>query len=209
MTIAFLDKFIQPRLPYLILFSRKIMNIKFTSKFTSSPVKINQQSGVALLISIVVMLALTVLALAATNSNQTQAFLVRNAQFRLETFNASFTELDAHVDFINGRPLSAGVPEYVVDLIDGPLGADINSDGSGFYTEALQFEARTDPGYMDQSVGQTYRGPCAVIGGDLGAGVERIRCDEIVITAESVLVNQESILSEQHQVYQYLTLNTE
>ena len=131
------------------------MNIKFTSKFTSSQVNFNQQSGVALLISIVVMLALTVLALAATNSNQTQAFLVRNAQFRLETFNASFTELDAHVDFINGRPLSAGVPEYVVDLIDGPLGADINSDGSGFYTEALQFEARADPGYMDQSVGQT------------------------------------------------------
>lgn len=166
------------------------------------------QSGVALLISIVVMLALTVLALAATNSNQTQAFMVRNAQFRLETFNASFTEIDGQIDFINERPIADGIPEVIAALIDSPPGTDVNTDGTGAITAIdLEFQARAELGYMDQQLSKAYRAPCAVTGSDLGEGVARIRCDEIIMTSSATLINSGDVRSDQNQSYEYRSLN--
>ena len=167
----------------------------------NSAKSLSKQSGAALLISIVVMLALTVLALAATNSNQTQAFMVRNAQFRLETFNASFTEIDAQIDVINNRATADGVPEAELALISSTVGTEI-TDASA----SLDFQARAEAGYMDQTLSKLYRGPCAVGGSDLGAGVARIRCDEILIQASSTLVNSGQVQSDQNQAYEYRSL---
>lgn len=161
-----------------------------------------RQNGSALLISVVVLLAMTVLALAATNSNQSQAFMVRNAQFRMEAFNASFAEIDAQINSINERSLADGVPDYVVALIDSSVGSSIDHESTPI---ALPQFALADDTYMVQEVSQTYRGVCPTFGEQVGAGAEKIRCSELLINSDSDLVNT-TIESNQNQVFEYRTL---
>lgn len=171
----------------------------------TTPKKINiyqRQKGSSLLISVVVLLALTVLALAATNSNQGQFLMVRNAQFRIEAFNASASEIDAQIDAINARSLSDGVPDYINALIDSNVGAEI-TNGTG--TLALPQFASAKVSYMTQTVGQTYRGVCPTFGEQVGAGAEKIRCSELLIASGSGLVNT-TVRSDQNQVFEYRTL---
>ncbi len=167
---------------------------------------IAQQSGIALIISIVVMLAMTVLAVAATNSNNTQAFMVRNAQFRMEMFNASYTEIDAQIDTINERLVEDGVPDFLLGLINGGIGTNVNDAGSGSVPLNLAFEAPADAGYVNQEVEMVYRKNCVVQGISLGAGSQPIVCHEIQINSRAELVNQENVASPQRQVFEYLTL---
>jgi hypothetical protein len=178
-----------------------MMHSKTKSLRGRTSMNMQKQSGAALLISIVVMLALTVLALAATNSNQTQAFMVRNAQFRLETFNASATEIDAQVDAINIRSIADGIPQPIRFLIDSVPGTQLNVNNEG-----LRFEARATDTYMDQTLNNVYRGPCITTNTDLGAGVARLRCDEVLIRTSSELINSGQVRSDQNQVYQYISL---
>ena len=93
----------------------------------------NHQSGAALVVTLVVILALTVVAIGVTSSNQTQSIMVRNNQFRLEAFNASYSEIQAQLDWINNRELSEGAPDFIIDLIDGVAGGriDNNANSSG------------------------------------------------------------------------------
>lgn len=58
-----------------------------------------QQQGVALIITLVVLLAMTIIGLTATDSSNLQSLLARNSQFRIEAFNASNTELNAQLDY--------------------------------------------------------------------------------------------------------------
>lgn len=165
----------------------------------------SNQEGAALLITIVVLLALTLLALASTNSNQNQAFMVRNTQFRFETFNASHSEIDGQIDYINGRKLSDGVPGYLLYLIDNLPGTSITSATSGGGTTVLPRYAAASTTYMTQSAEKEFRGPCTIFGEQLGAGSEKIRCNELEMTSNSQLTNSR-IASEQHQIYEYKTL---
>lgn len=162
---------------------------------------IRNQDGAALLITIVVMLALTLLALASTNSNQNQAFMVRNAQFRFETFNASYSEIDAQIDTVNRRSLALGVPDYILYMIDNAIGTKT----SAATTPALPHLAAAGTAYMEQSVEQEYKGACFVFDEQAGIGVEKIQCNELEIMSKSKMTDTQ-IESEQYQVYEYKTL---
>lgn len=175
------------------------MNIKKT--YLRQPVFAKQQQGMSLVITIVVLLAVTSLALAATNINQSQGLMVRNAQLRLEVFNASFSEIDAQIDAINSRNLTQGPPNYVLAMIDGAVGTTVNKTT----TVALPSYAAGDSSKITQVVSQEYVGTCKVLGQQLGEGFEKIQCSNLLIDSESTLIGT-AVDSPQNQIYQYQTL---
>jgi len=105
---------------------------------------LSRQRGISLLLTVVVLLGLTIIAITITNSNQTQSTLVRNNQFRLEAFNASYTEIDAQIDAINQRTLSSGPPTYVNVLISGSLNDRVEAGDSELELLAKAAEVSTD-----------------------------------------------------------------
>lgn len=174
-----------------------------TLKLKSPPNKINYQEGIALLISVVVLLVLTIVALAATDSNQLQSLMVRNAQFRMEAFNASYTEIDAQIDSINS---SNDQPAYLQAVIDGRISRVVaSSDGSSPIT--LPRLAPAEASYMTQTVEQRYLVQCDVFGDQLGAGQGNIQCAGITINSDSQFTDRTSIESNQRQVFNYKYLS--
>lgn len=175
--------------------------MKNINKNSRPPVFNGRQQGASLIVTVVVLLALTSLALAATNSNQSQGLMVRNAQLRLEVFNASLAEIDAQIDAINSLNLNAGPPDYVIALIDNPVGTIVNDSTMVELPSFAKIDAQT----IDQSVSQQYVGKCRVPGQQEGAGFEKIQCSQLLIDSRSELVGT-SIDSPQNQIYQYQTL---
>ena len=177
------------------------------ANFNSSPVSVIHQSGAALIITLVVMLVLTIIAVASTNSNQTQAMMVRNNQFRLETFNTSYAEIDAQVDFVNKRKISDGIPDHVITLIDGVTNQKVwhGAAGDGQSERELALLVPTNASELEREITQWYSGVCLVFGEQLGAGIEKIACDEIKIDSDTALMNTR-VSSNQFQVYRYKSL---
>jgi hypothetical protein len=177
---------------------------KITFSRSQSPLP-QRQSGAALLITIFVLMALTVVAISVTSSNQSQAIMVRNNQFRLESFNSSYAEIDAQVDFINKRKISDGVPTYILRLIDGVIDDDVNNQEEITSLDYMPKRSAVDTNYIESKVSQLYRGNCFVFGQQLGAGEEKVVCNELKIKSEAMIKNT-SVLSNQNQVYEYKTL---
>jgi len=171
-----------------------------------TPQKISVQRGVALLITVVVLLVLTIAALAATNSNQTQSLMVRNNQFRLETFNTSYSEIDGQIDDINSGKISDGVPNYILAIFDDLPGASISSDVPTntillpIFTPAAKPSANED--YINQSSTLVYRGTCPTFGQPQGEGEETIKCSRLEIQSRAALADTD-IDSDQSQIYEY------
>lgn len=163
------------------------------------------QSGATLVITLIVLLVLTVLAISSTNSNQSQALMVRNNQFRLEAFNTSYAEIDGQIDFVNNRQISDGVPDYLITLIDGDVGGEVSDTEAGV-RNLLMRGLGNDVDYMDRSVAQRYLGECVVFGQQAGVGKENVKCNQLEIESDSDVINT-NVGSNQFQLYEYTTLN--
>lgn len=188
------------------------------SKSSFPSVKIVAQRGAALLISVVVLLALTIIALASTNSNQLQTLMVRNAQFRMETFNASYSEIDAQIDIINDRsfaliesengPLGdtgenlGGVdtPEYFLSLLNQNT---VSSDGSTLFE--LPIFTAEDGSDIEQVVTQEFVTKTALLGYDLTEGSRPFN-NSLRISSDSHISDLKGTKSNQDQIYNYVTL---
>ena len=189
----------------------------------------NTQHGISLLFTVVLLLALTVVAITVTTSNQTQSILVRNNQFRLEAFNASYTEIDAQIDAINQRALSAGPPTYVDVLISGDFNQRIEagdnqlvllstaaSGGQGNEPDDLDDSDNDTSGSgndvevagVARAISQVYRGPCQVFGEEASVNAASVVCNEIRIDSDTQLTNT-SVGSMQRQVYEYRSLGSQ
>lgn len=156
------------------------------------------------MVTLVVLMALTVVAVAVTNSNQSQSIMVRNNQFRLETFNVSYSELDAQIDTINKRSLAQGIPAKLIKLVDGVKG-DRLWDTAPNEADRIPLLSVTDTNYMDRAVAQEKHGRCKDFGEQMGVGSEIVKCDEIKVESDADLKNT-SVSSEQRQVYEYRSL---
>ncbi len=110
------------------------MKTKQTRLNYKSPAVLNAQRGVALIMVLTVLFALTVLGLAATDSSNLQAVMVRNNQFRLEAFNASYSEIEDQLEFYATQP------------------------GKPVLFAAIDRGAQTASSYPDQSVGDSDKG---------------------------------------------------
>jgi hypothetical protein len=181
---------------------KKFTNLTFRR---STPPLPKKQNGAALIITIFVLMALTVVAISVTSSNQSQSIMVRNSQFRLESFNSSYAEIDAQVDFINKRKISDGVPTYILRLIDGVVGDHVTSELADTSPDYMPKRSVVDANYVDVNVAQWYRGTCLVFGQQLGSGEEKVACNELKIESDATLKNT-SVASNQHQVFEYKTL---
>lgn len=186
----------------------------------------NIQAGISLLFTVVLLLALTVIAITVTTSNQTQSILVRNNQFRLEAFNASYTEIDAQIDAINQRALSAGPPTYVDVLISGEFNQRIEAGDNELAllstaASAGQLSEPDDAGNdtsgpsnnvevagVARAISQVYRGPCQIFGEEASVNAASVVCNEIRIDSDTQLANT-SVGSMQRQVYEYRSLGGE
>ncbi len=177
---------------------------KVTSR-RSAPSLPKKQRGAALVVTIFVLMALTVVAVSVTSSNQSQSIMVRNSQFRLESFNSSYAEIDAQVDFINKRKISDGIPTFILRLIDGVEGGEVTSKETVSSPDYLPKRSIVNVNYIDANVTQQFRGTCLVFGQQLGAGEEKIACNELKIESDAALKNT-SVVSNQHQVFEYKTL---
>jgi hypothetical protein len=178
---------------------------KVTSRRVALPLP-KKQNGAALIITIFVLMALTVVAISVTSSNQSQSIMVRNSQFRLESFNSSYAEIDAQVDFINKRKVSDGVPTYILRLIDGVVGDKVYHSAGTSSPDYLPRHSIVNGNYISADViAQSYRGLRMPMGEQLGVGEEKFADSEIEIESEAKIVNTK-VSSNQHQVYVYRSL---
>ena len=160
---------------------------------------ISNQRGAALVITLVVLTVLTLVALASTDSNQIQAAMVRNNQFRLEAFNASYTEIDAQVDKINTNPsISAGIPKALAVLIDKEVDEIRHDD-----TDPLIFVESSHP-EMTQGIASRYARSCVRVGGQVDVVNKLISCHVLQLESEAQYQNTK-IRSDQFQNYEYDT----
>lgn len=169
----------------------KLNNLKITNQ--------NSQKGASLIVTIVVLLALTVAALAMTSSNQTQSIMARNSQFRLESFNVSYSEIDAQLSFVNKHSIEDGVPSEIQPLIyDKYMGHKVSSADS-----EVTLRSVTESDYMERGVAHEYDKKCDVLGAEMGMGRENKECMQMKVLSDTKLKNT-TIGSNQHQIYTYV-----
>ena len=178
------------------------------SKLGMAPISGVRQQGVALVITLVVMLVLTIVAIASTNSNQTQAIMVKNNQFRLEAFNTSYAEINAQVMALNERATSSGVPDYMATLLNGATqdtkvysGAENDGDAAS----ELDILVETDDSNIEREIIEWYKGTCFLYGDAIGAGSEVKGCFEIIVESKAAMVNTQ-VSSRQFQIVEYIAL---
>ncbi len=183
-----------------------------------------KQRGIALILVISVLFALTMLGLASTDSSNLQSLMVRNNQFRLEAFNISYNEIEEQMEFYESstgkKPLF-----YVIDT--GTLSADnlstttetTNPDGTTetagtaeqssadatgaetTVTGADEFYVRTDNGLFDKTITLSKTGGCAIFANTVG-GFKKCSLMQLDSNAEYQKTN---IGSDQAQQFSFLS----
>lgn len=164
-----------------------------------------EQRGISLLITLIVVLALSIVAVGVTGSNQAQSLMAKSSQFRMESFNASYTEIDAQIDAINKRKISDGLPNWMSATLNAGLGTRMTNTATDS-TERIDLLTAADDQFSNRKVAQEFRGQCVIFGQQIGAGNESYRCNELLVESDVTLKNT-SIESKQSQVYEYLTKN--
>lgn len=163
------------------------------------------QRGAALVITLIIVLALSVVAVGVTGSNQAQSLMAKSSQFRMESFNVSYTEIDAQIDAINKRKISDGLPDWMSATLNNGLGYRMSSAAEDT-SQRIDLKSSADDRFANREVAQEYRGNCIIFGQQIGAGKESYRCNELVVESNVSLKNT-SIESKQAQVYEYYTKN--
>jgi len=185
-----------------------------------------KQQGIALITVMVVLFVLTLLGLAATDSSNFQALMVRNNQFRLETFNVSRAEIQDQLVALNQAP-AVGAPPLAPGVILGNDGlpaeagviavADsesaralffaIDSGGQRLSTKDGSNGTTFDVLSLNQGINQdvAFRSvrECAVDGGSTGEAIASgIRCYVIQVDSDAQLTGT-NIQSLQSQTIEF------
>ena len=162
-----------------------------------------QHRGAALIVTMIVVLALSVVAVGVTTNNQMQSLMARSAQFRMESFNISYAEIDAQIDAINKRKISDGVPRWVEASISEGLGGRVSSAAAD-EGRVLDLLSTASTSFSDREIAQEYRANCVIYGQQIGVGKEVYQCFEMMLESKAALKNT-SVESQQSQVYEYYT----
>ncbi len=126
----------------------------YSKKITS----VHKQQGITMIVTLVVLLVLTIISVAAIDSNNLQSLMTRNNQFRLETFNASSTEIEAQIDYYSASddPLDSPPIDF---LLKSGIDTSLDSEATG----SLLVKKSTNPGFTKKLM-LTYSGRCATYG---------------------------------------------
>ena len=115
---------------------------------------INKQQGITMIVTLVVLLVLTIISVAAIDSNNLQSLMTRNNQFRLETFNASSSEIEAQIDYYesSNTPLESPPVDF---LVKSGINTSLDSEATG----SLLVKKSTNPAFK-KKLDLTYSGGC-------------------------------------------------
>ncbi|MFT5571903.1 MAG: hypothetical protein ACI9FR_000824 [Cryomorphaceae bacterium] len=148
------------------------------------------QQGITLIVVMVVLLALTVLGLASTDSGNLQQLMVRNNQFRLEAFNTSHAEIQAQVQFYD-------------EVSNAPIFVAIDSGSRlSSYDPGSTVNIQTSNDQFEKEVGLERASDCQSIGNTLG----KYKCNLMRIDSDSSYKDT-NIRSDQRQTFTYITLD--
>lgn len=166
----------------------KTQKLKMTRLRRYSLPRYTNQSGMTLIIVIVVLLALTLVGLAATDSGNLQRVMVRNNQFRLEAFNNSQSEIEAQIDFYNAQA--------------HPIFTAIDS-GSRISNSNKTLESKMRNLSFEMEVGLEDSGECVVFDNTIDRSF--YQCNLLVIDSDSSYLDT-SIGSDQRQTFSFYSL---
>ena len=76
-----------------------------------------KQSGVTLIVVMVILLIVTLLGLASTSDSRLQLTMARNSQFQTAAHTAALSEINAQIDDINGNAVGQ-TDQVIVDLLN-------------------------------------------------------------------------------------------
>lgn len=161
---------------------------------TNYPIQVqpNKQRGIALITVMVVLFVLTLLGLAATDSSNFQALMVRNNQFRLEAFNVSRSEIQDQIVAYNDDADKEAL-FYAIDV-----GSKVSTENAGspsFFTVLYPRQA------IDQNISLQRIGGCVVEGNTLGTG---LTCSLVQLDSDASLEGT-NIQSQQSQTFSFLS----
>ena len=163
--------------------------MKFPKQIRSTA---QQQTGVVLLLVLVVLLALTMLGLASTDSGNLQSLMTRNNQFRLEAFNTSHTEINAQLE------------DYAANIYDDSNSVfkaiDVGTQYGGTLGTNLSLQAKND--LFNQQVELDYKGGCVITGSSLDKKV----CYQMELGSGSTY-EKTNINSDQVQTFEFWAPN--
>jgi len=167
----------------------------------------SRQQGSSLLTVLVVLLVLSLMAIASFDSSNLQSIMTRNSQLRLETFNTAKVELEAQLDsYLNvaAGTLDAGI----LQLIDTPLSENIAAPKPSLNSDdnPLVVQERSVIVGFDKVIDLVKDGFCPTYGSDVDSGAAATtkpqrRCRSFVVGANST-VNGLNIVSDQKQTFE-------
>lgn len=82
-----------------------------------------KQSGVTLIVVLVILVVMTFLGLGAMSDNNVQLSMVRNSQMQNSAYVAALTEINAQLDSINANPVGAD-DQIIISLVQSDTAAD-------------------------------------------------------------------------------------
>jgi len=175
-----------------------MMNNTAIRKYKKANILAAKQSGAALFISLILLMALTIIGLSAANRSNLQKRMATNMHIQNLTFNAAESAVGAFVvDSFTGNKLLAGHVLYDLRINGSLSGVCYDQSGirvacSGVYLDGDR------AGSLKSEVNVTVLSDCnpAACGGfSLGEGSNRVGCRVFKIDGEGTLGNQTSTTS--------------
>jgi len=159
---------------------------------------VEKQQGVALITVLVVLFVLTLLGLAATDSSNFQALMVRNNQFRLESFNVARSEIqDQLINYQRTEDGGLGNTGALLFAIES--GSRISTeDGSA---APVGLTVRFERNAIDQNVTLNKVRDCPVENNSIG----KFECSLIQLDSDAQVQNT-NIQSLQSQRFSFISL---
>jgi len=152
----------------------------------------SHQKGSSLLTVLVVLLVLSLLAVASFDSSNLQSLMTRNSQLRLETFNIGKAEVDAQAEGFEST--GGNVNTTIAQLIDTP------SPSATVTSTAVS----TIPGFSKTAT-ISKDGTCISYGSEINSGTGST-CTNFIIRVTTAADNL-NISSGQNQTFTMNTLN--
>ena len=175
------------------------------SNIQSFPALPKHQKGIALIVTLVVLLALTILGVAATDSGNLQSVMTRNNQFRLETFNVAHAEIDAQLDAY--RSVASGtITDEISFLLEADAGTKITDtaplvSGSPLITEKSVKDS------FDKTIGLTKSGGCVITGETIGLGKQGTNSCNLFTLETDARYTDTNVQSQQVQTFSVQSRN--
>jgi len=153
-----------------------------------------KQRGSSLLTVLVVLLVLSLLAVASFDSSNLQSLMTRNSQLRLETFNTGNAEIEAQLDGFSSTP----------GVINATIAKLLDTDSTTVAANTTLTAKSTINGFS-KTLELSKEGGCPIYGSQINSGTGGTGCTSFIMSGNTA-VNGLNITSEQRQTFNLQSL---